>query len=295
MPNIRAIDLCSGAGGWACAARDLPIDVVMAVDFWDTACKTYKLNFPATDVVCGDLRDPAVRDRVLALASTVDLVVGGIPCEWLSVYRNVGHAKTRVTNSERIAQPKTLRSVLSLVKALAPRWWCLEDVKQLARELPNGTPYVEIDAADFSAQRRKRIYVGRFPIPKPVAWNQEFKMQACLRNGPYRIGRRTFGRRPATTNTFRAETFLGAYPDKKAPTICAISSRRDAEMAIVDPDIPGGVRQMEWQEAAELQGFPPNFVFYGSPTDCHVMVGRAIQIDTGRAILEAIVNEWAQQ
>lgn len=65
MDRIKAIDLCAGAGGWGCAARGLPIDIVLAVDLWPVACKTYELNHPSTRVLCGDLRDGGVRAAVL--------------------------------------------------------------------------------------------------------------------------------------------------------------------------------------------------------------------------------------
>lgn len=55
--TIRAIDLCAGAGGWACAARGLPITIVAAVDFWRPACETYRLNHPGVKVIEGDLRE----------------------------------------------------------------------------------------------------------------------------------------------------------------------------------------------------------------------------------------------
>ena len=164
--RIQAIDLCAGAGGWACAARDLPIDVVLAVDFWPRACKTYELNHPSTEVLCGDLREPEVQDRIRQLAGQVDLVLGGIPCEWLSLYRNVGHEKTRTSEDEKGAERRTLDNVLELISDLNPRWWCLEDVLGLVKELPPLTPWMKLDAATYSAQRRKRVYVGRFPAPR---------------------------------------------------------------------------------------------------------------------------------
>jgi site-specific DNA-cytosine methylase len=286
---IRAIDLCAGAGGWAVAARGLPIDVTHAFDFWPVACKTYSLNHPGTKVVCGDLRDPAIQAQVRALRGRVDLVVGGIPCEWLSVYRNVGHDATRVKAGELDDQRKTLDAALDLVRDLKPRWWCLEDVTGLVKELPPLMPYRIIDAAGYSPQRRKRVFVGEFPPPAPGTCTQVLRDR--LRPGPYRIGGRTFDREPVKSKSFRAPTCYAAYPHEKAPTVCAHSSRRDAELAVIDPRLPGGKRQMEWQEAARLQGFPEDYLFYGSPTDVFLQVGRAIQIDLGRAILGAICEE----
>lgn len=137
MKAIRAIDICAGGGGWACAARGLPIEIELAVDHWDVACQTYRLNHPDTQVLCADLREPATIAKISKLARGVDLVLGGIPCEWLSCYRNLRKVKA----AELAAQRATLDACLQLVRDLNPRWWCLEDVKQLAKELPPFTSW----------------------------------------------------------------------------------------------------------------------------------------------------------
>ncbi len=142
MPELIAIDLCSGGGGWACAARGLPVRVGLAVDLWHPACVTYQLNHPETHVIEADLRDAGTQETVLEFAAQHSalstqhsglIVLGGIPCEWLSAYRRL----VKVGAAERAAQRATLDAVLELVKRIdpPPRWWCLEDVKELAREL----------------------------------------------------------------------------------------------------------------------------------------------------------------
>lgn len=283
---IQAIDLCCGAGGWACAARGLPVEIVFAVDSWEDACKTYRLNFPDTAVYQGDIRDPDLRAILLeSWPEPIELVLGGIPCEWLSPCRNV----QKVQEDELAAQRLTLDIVLDLVRHIGPRWWCMEDVRQLARELPIFTPYMVLDSAQDSAQRRKRLYVGEFPPPRRGRCRS--LAASCLRPGPYRVGKRLRAREFSTHGTFSARTTLPICPRKKAPPIINQSSRHDAEYGVVAPGLPGGKRQIEWQEAARLQGFPEDFVFYGSPTSVGQMVGQSIQIDTGRAILEAIVAE----
>lgn len=287
---IKIIDLCSGAGGWACAARGLPMEVVMAVDLWVPACRTYALNHPHVTVRQGDLRDQTIRDEVMERADLARrdgsplVVVGGVPCEWLSNYRSLN----KVTDDERARQRATLDSVLSLVESIKPDKWCLEDVVGLIPELPLMTPFQVVNAGMYSPQRRKRVFVGDFPAPPIPARLDPRTLAHVLRDGPYRIGRRTDGREARTNATFSSETMMAAHPDQKCPTICDLSSRRDAEMVIVDPLLPGGIRQMEWQEAATAQGFPRDYVFWGSPSDVSRMVARAIQIDLGREILKSI-------
>lgn len=291
MKRLKAVDICGGAGGWACAARELPIEIVWTVDLWDAACRTYRLNFPTTAVFRADVRDSRLLPAILAqFPEPVDIVLGGIPCEWLTPHRNIQIGmKGAVNAAERKRERATLSAALALVERLAPRWWCLEDVRQIVRELPPHTPYVIVDAAAFSAQRRKRAYVGVFPPP----WSgRNGKMLASeLRPGPFRIGKRAVDRIPVTHNTYTKETTQAAFLDRKGPTVTNQSSRRDAELVVVDEDLPGGKRQFEWQELARLQGFPKEFVFYGSPTDVAKLVGQAIQVDTGRAILKGIVRE----
>lgn len=286
--ELEAIDLCCGAGGWACAARGLPIRVKVAVDFCDACCRTYAMNHPLTHVICGDVRHPRIRRQILQVCGgTVDLVLGAIPCAWLSTRRTTGPA-SRVSPAERKRERRTLLAVLGLVDKLAPTYWCLEDVPGLADELPPGVASVTIDSEYFSAQRRRRLYAGSFPVPTLCVNDQ--RLSDKLRPGPYRIGRRAAERRADRARTFAADSAYGARPTDKGPTVCAFSSRRDAELVILDEAIAGGRRQIEWQEAAQLQGFPADYVFYGSPTDVWKMVGDAIQIDTGRAILDAIIR-----
>jgi len=326
--QIIAIDVCAGAGGWAVAARGLPIHVALAVDNWDAACRTYEINHPETTVLHADLRDEATRASVLARCRElggVDLVLGGIPCQWLSVLRRIKIDKRgAVTEEEKERERATLTSVLGLVGDLAPRWWCLEDVIQIVRELPEGTPHVVIDAQQYCGQRRKRAYVGVFPMPEPG--HDERVLGDYLRPGPYRIGRRAFDRVPVRSRQFQQGHIYPDVKKRKASTVRRLTSNRDGELALFRDgfndlidlaeqkrkspvvrvlgsrhdndlnveawDLPTDRRQFEWQELAALQGFPGNYVFFGSPTDTQAMIGNAVQIDTGRAILEAIVAEW---
>lgn len=281
--NLLAIDLCAGAGGWSVAARGLPIDVALAVEFWPPAAKTYEINHPRTTVWTADVRDPEVQDRILNLKP--DLILGGIPCEWLTRYRSL----TPVKQAELDDQRKTLDAVLAIVRAAAPRFWCLEDVPALVKHLPMDAPHNVINARNYSAQRRKRVFVGCYPLPD-AGHNQEV-LRDKVRPGPYRIGPRAFDRTPQLARTFTNTTCLAAPLDRKAPTILKIDSQRDAEVVIVDDRLPGGKRQFEWQECAVIQGFPTDYLFYGSPTDVARQVARAIQIDTGRAILQAVARK----
>lgn len=295
---LRAIDLCCGGGGWACAARGLPIDIVLAVDHWDRACQTYQHNHQDTEVWQRELSDPEVCREVTEYARErdVQLVLGGIPCEWLSCMRRAGLGNA--PSEEEIAtERRLLHAILGgdgvpggIIRDINPRWWCLEDVIGLRRELPIFTPHVVLDAAGWSPQRRKRLFVGRFPRPIPPG--DDRLLADVLRPGPHRI---SVGgqRRELTRHTgFGAGRAYKAEAARKCPTVLARSTRCDGETILYDPEIAGARRQIEWQEWAAAQGFPDDYVFVGSQTDTMQMVGRAVQIDLGRAILSGIAREY---
>ncbi len=288
MKPIKAIDLCCGAGGWACA-RGLPIEIVLAVDLWEPAAITYRLNHPSVEVWIEDLRGKAVQRKIIDVAEAreTNLVLGGIPCGWLSSYRTI----QKVSVDERDANRATLDSCLAMVGRIAPEFWCMEDVAKIVGELPPFTPYQIFDARHWSAQRRKRCFVGEFPTPKKDPTGAAKLLRDHIRPGPYRIGRRLSGRTPQRSRTFCKQTCLGADLDRKAPTVTTQCSRRDAELAFLDPRLPGGMRSPEWQEMASIQGFPDDYLFYGSPTDAMKQVGQAVPIPLAAAILAAIVKQ----
>jgi len=285
--RLRAIDLLCGAGGWGCAARGLPVEITLAVDRWDAACRTHRLNHPNTAIIKGDVREAKTRRQILRQAVGVEVILGAIPCEWLSMRRLMKH--NAVGPEERDRERATLQAVLAIIKALRPSYWCVEDVTRLKTELPPDVPWFEIDSKHFSGQRRRRLYVGHFPMP--TLRSCPHKMAAYLRPGPHRIGRRAADRNIAYSQSFSPDKVFGARPGRKSPCVVSWASRRDAELVIEDPEVAGGRRQIEWQEGAALQGFPADYVFYGSPTDVWKMIGQAVQIDTGRAILEGIVAD----
>ena len=281
MKKLRAIDACSGAGGWACAARGLPIEIVAAFDREADALATYKLNHPAVETV---LCDVVAQD--FARWQGVDLILAGIPCETLSPARNNCPPLRRELSELRAL----LKKLLELPAQLNARWYCFEDVLQLGAWLPRRTPRFQLDAASWSPQSRKRLYVGN--TPSPGSGNCVAQLRDVLRPGPHRLSGRIFGKRRPEPNGKSRTTFKPWFPDAKSKTVLGFSSRRDAEMATPHPL---GWRQLEWQELAALQGFPSDYLFIGNPGRVAKMIGQAIQVDTGAAILRALCADLRAQ
>jgi len=63
------VDLFCGAGGLSLGFKmaeymGYRFRVIAAVDVWKRACETYKLNHPEVEVICGDIRDSGVKERL---------------------------------------------------------------------------------------------------------------------------------------------------------------------------------------------------------------------------------------
>lgn len=165
---MTAIDLCCGAGGWACAARGLGITWLAVVDIDPVPLATWRTNHaadhPDCRVICGDLADPLTIIELSGLRP--DIIVGGIPCEQVSVARS----NVMIEPEALAAWHRLIDSMFGVVRQLRPRYWCMEDVIQVEPHLPPpavaGIPYrcQRIDAKDYQPQRRLRTYIGDFPL-----------------------------------------------------------------------------------------------------------------------------------
>lgn len=125
MPEpLRAIDICCGAGGWAVAARGLPIQFVAVADHAADCLETWQLNHGADHPDCQllnlDLSAAKGMRQLVKAAGKVDLIVGGIPCEQVSTARGNRPLK----NGELATLHSLVDQCFWAVKKLKPRYWC---------------------------------------------------------------------------------------------------------------------------------------------------------------------------
>ncbi|EQD72056.1 DNA (cytosine-5-)-methyltransferase, partial [mine drainage metagenome] len=173
---LTAGDLFCGAGGFAEGFEQAGFRVAWGVDNWHPAVETFQKNHPRATVLEKDLLslDPAELTRL----GKVDVLIGSPPCTHFSVANKGG-------NGDRRAGMLLVQRFLTFVQALKPRYWVMENVPGLQKDLdpvvreghiqlddgPLKIPAREVlDSAEFGApQSRRRLYAGSFPLPSPVA------------------------------------------------------------------------------------------------------------------------------
>lgn len=193
---MRFIDLFAGAGGISEGFRQAGLVPLLGSDVDPDACATYAANFPEAGVVSGEVRDLAVRAKILEIGVGADLVAGGPPCQAFSQVRN--HARI-------IDDPRNglYREFVAIVGALRPQAFVMENVpgmaqmrvlEQVVEDLSRGGEYTVrpsvVDAADFGVpQTRKRImFVGLhrdLGIEPPVLSGNGASSALALARSPY--------------------------------------------------------------------------------------------------------------
>lgn len=284
LPRLRAIDLCCGAGGWEVAARGLPIDFLAAVDWAEDCCRTVRYNHRGLPVACADVATL----NLTPWRGRVDLVLGAIPCEEISVTRCAQPA-----SQEAMAKwHRLLDSMLEQIRLLEPRWWAVENVTTMAKHLPPLVPQVVLDAVHWSGQRRKRLFCGAFPVPPRRVPDKV--LLDYLDDGPYTLSKSALRAGVKTRRVWYGQGTKRVMDLRRAsPTITDFGSRQ-VNGFIVDLG-DGRERELQFVEAARLQGFPNDYVFVASRSRAFKLVAQAVQIDAARAILEGIVQAHAAQ
>jgi DNA (cytosine-5)-methyltransferase 1 len=146
LKYYTVVDLFSGAGGLTLGFKEATYSgrgfrVVAAVDVWKRACETYKLNHPEVEVICGDIREGWVKERLVAVTGgRVDVVIGGPPCEAFSL------AGKRDPNDPRA---RLFYDYVDVVARLTPHMFVMENVKGILTMLT--VP------ADLDSETREKV------------------------------------------------------------------------------------------------------------------------------------------
>lgn len=160
--RIRGIDLFCGGGGSSWGATQAGIEMVGAVDAWDVAGSTYKLNFPNAQVITSRLTDDSGPELFDSICD-VDIVIASPECTHHSVARG---NRPRCDESRRSSW-----YVMRFIREMKPRWVVLENVtamrnwhgyEELIKALREDYELTVqlLDAADFAVpQTRRRLFI----------------------------------------------------------------------------------------------------------------------------------------
>ena len=117
-----SVDLFSGAGGMTYGFKLAGIEARISNDFAESACVTLKTNLPEIEVLCGDITQPEIKQKIIqaGLSANADIICGGPPCQGFSL------AGFRMANDPR---NELFRHFVDIVSGVNPKIIVFENVE----------------------------------------------------------------------------------------------------------------------------------------------------------------------
>lgn len=288
IPNERTIvSLFSGCGGMDLGFLGgfgfggryfdrLPFKIVWANDVNEAACDTYERNLQHS-IHRGD-----VADLLETLPETADIVIGGFPCQDVSI-----NGKGQAENGHRTILYKVM---IEVIRQVQPQIFVGENVKGLLGR----SVFHEQMIADFEAidgytisqrvylaanygvpQKRERLFIvgtrGDKPFehlepPIPADWMTASEALQDLEDEP---------ENPATSHIWSR---AAASPEQGSRRL-----RADEPATTIRAEHHGNIqwhysldRRISLREAARLQSFPDEFDFPGGMRETERQIGNAV-------------------
>lgn len=264
-------------GGFRFGGRrygDQPFDVVWANDIDRHACRTYRANLNH-DINCGN-----IADHMDSLPETADLVVGGFPCQDVSI-----NGSRRVGNGGRTV---LYRKMIEVIEQLRPRAFVAENVKGLL--MSHGKSFFDEMLEDFSATGYRvshRLYLAAdYGVPQM----RERLFIVGVKDGKYVHPEKTNGRITAK----EALRDLEEEPEnpgishvwskaQRSPDQGSRKLKADQPSTTIRAEHHGNVqwhyskdRRISLREAARLQSFPDDFKFPCAMRATERQIGNAV-------------------
>ena len=280
MRDLRSIEICAGAGGQALGLEQAGFKHEVLIEIEHDACVTLRNNRPDWNVIEGDVREFHATEY-----KGIDLLAGGVPCPPFSVAgKQLGH------NDNRDLFPEALR----LVEECLPKAVMLENVRGLF------SPKFDTYRAHIKSGLEKLGYVVEWKLLQAnhygVPQLRQRTLLVALRNEYasgfiWPIG--IVAPPPTVGSTLYSEMASRGWKDAKtwaekaddiAPTIVGGSKKHGgadlgptrSRIAWAKLDVDGagiadyapaidfvGRPKLTVKMAALIQGFPPDWIFYG--------------------------------
>ncbi|MEU1020702.1 DNA cytosine methyltransferase [Streptomyces sp. NPDC005904] len=317
MSELHFVDVCAGAGGLSLGLEDAGFEPVLLLDKQPVTCDTLRMNRPAWQIVETDLLDfsPSRHEEVY----DVDLLSAGLPRV---------RSGTSTARADTEAETRLLEATLYLVHSVQPRALMIENVPGLAnaptfepmrefirRELEHldyQFRWFILNAADFGVPQDrkqgllvalKRPFFDAFRPPEPAV-GERMSVGRALRRSMAMRGWRDADRWAAQALSV-APTLVGGSDRRGGADLGPTGTRKAwARMGVdgstVADDVPDsdfvwdpengrlGMVRLTTDQAALLQGFPPDWGFAGKKTARYRQIGHASPPPVGKALGLAI-------
>lgn len=185
---LNSVELCAGCGGMALGLEQAGFNHICLVEIDQVCCQTLKRNRPNWKTISADITKVKDWHKLVDSNATIDLLVGGIPCQSFSTA-----GKRQGLDDPR---GEVYYGFLDALKALRPRVFMIENVKGMLNhdkgktfelivndliDVGYNVKYQVLNAHHYGvAQKRERLFIVglrndltshmsfKFPNPIPI-------------------------------------------------------------------------------------------------------------------------------
>lgn len=298
MPSVCS--LFSGIGGIDLGFIQAGFDIVWANEMDAAACRTYRHNFPNTNLIEGDIKIIATSD-----IPDCDVLTAGFPCQPFSIAGLQKGFKDRDGN--------LFFEITRIIDAKRPKVVFLENVPNLMEHddgktflvIFNGlaqfgyTVYYRVLASnDYGnlPQIRKRIYIVairedisnrlyQYPEPMELTLKSSDIINRSVKQHDiyYYTEGKMYDRLVAHMKDRKAiyritDTEVRWTKNQMCPTLTANMGTHKDRVHVVWDDY--GIRKMTLRECLDFQGFPKGFYFPNTITidDAYKQIGNTVSV-----------------
>lgn len=298
MPSVCS--LFSGIGGIDLGFIQAGFDIVWANEMDAAACRTYRHNFPNTNLIEGDIKRIATSD-----IPDCDVLTAGFPCQPFSIAGLQKGFKDRDGN--------LFFEITRIIDAKRPKVIFLENVPNLMKHddgktflvIFNGlaqfgyTVYYRVLASnDYGnlPQIRKRIYIVairedisnrlyQYPEPMELTLKSSDIINRSVKQHDiyYYTEGKMYDRLVAHMKDRKAiyritDTEVRWTKNRMCPTLTANMGTHKDRVHVVWDDY--GIRKMTLREGLDFQGFPKEFYFPNTITidDAYKQIGNTVSV-----------------
>ena len=286
---VAFIDLFAGMGGFTTGAIDAGAVCIVSVDSWSESNRVHKANHPHVPTLNLELGHPShwrifkrMVDEWRRMGYHVH-IHGSPPCQDLS------NASTGDPERGMVL----VRWFLDLVERCDPDSYSMENVVPVRKRLPEGTPSVVLNSADFGVpQTRRRCYAGAGWEAEPTHTKEEWvsviealpHLEGDLMDSG-RASAKTTGINPATGKKEGGSGPL--FRELSDPSYTVMTNPRNI---MLEQEKPTKIRSLTLPETLVLQGFPADYDLSSAATQKArwTMVGNAVPPPVAAAVIRGI-------
>jgi DNA (cytosine-5)-methyltransferase 1 len=243
--SVRMLDLFCGAGGSSRGALMAGATPVAALDMWDLATNSYKLNFPSATVYQAKASSVSPR-RILNDVGGINLLLASPECTSHSI------AKGNKPGCE--LSRETAFEVIRFAKVLRPRWIVVENVLQMKKwhrfdewyeklsSMGYNLKFGILDAQYFGTpQSRRRLFIVGDLNATPSLPKQKRKTKKTVNTI---LGRGESKKRPWVFSSLTTPKRANATIERAERAINELGKRVPFIMVYYGTDGAGGFQEM---------------------------------------------------